>query len=368
MFTRKTTAQALSVLAATALLSTSGSAASSAETGATHDELLGNHTVAAEVTDEVLALIPQGMARNAMITENQVVRATEQYWSDDRMAAAKPMKATAADTPVSITADIDSVSVDEEVSIQRQKVVSEPANATYKLYPINPMPRNFWVNGKLFLTDSDGNDYTCSASAVNSTSKRLIATSADCLYDWSNDEYYKNVTFKGGYKHRNRPSLSFTASRLGTMKKFRKYGPSVRGNYSDIGFAAMRDNWRGMKVVEAVGGHGMIVGSKNYSTEIDFFAYASNWEGGKVQAHCTRWSSKITRTEDGRNYNFMKLPGCNFGSGSLGGPYLTRYRDTDGKGYLVAVNSFGETGEGNYDAAPLFRKSVEDKYDWVNEK
>lgn len=373
MKTRKTKVATVSTLAAALVLSLASSPAVSSEHEAPVDELLGEERVAAQVTEDVLDLLPRG--RSTFFSEKNIARATEQYWSQERMDAAKPMGSTpeanhetAEVGPEFLPGEETDTTTNEDVSVTSgERVVSHPVTATKKLRPINPMPRKDWVNGKLFMTDVNGQDWVCSASAVNSSSKRMIATAAHCLYSFELGEYHKNVVFKGGYKKRNRPSLSFTASYFGTLSGYRNNGDTIRGFWSDIGFAYMRTNWRGMKVVDAVGGHGMVVGSKDYTQRIRVMGYPSNYAGGNLQRTCVRNSSKYSRTVNRKTYNFIKLEGCNFAGGSSGSPYLVDYNKDNGKGYITAVNSWGPAEYDTFSAAPLFRKSAEKKYNWVNE-
>lgn len=364
---------ALSTVAATLSLTLVTTPAASHDHDQIEDELLGEGHVTAQVSDEVLDLLPTH--RNTFITDDHVSRALDNYWTQERMDAATPMNATdvspgdAGSVGPETLPNEESLALnaDDEVA-SAERIVTHPVSATKKLYPINPMPRKDWVNGKLFFTTPGGVDTVCSASAVNSSSKRMIATAAHCLFDEDHDEYNRNVVFKGGYKKRNRPSLSFEAWRLGTLSGYRNNGGNTRGFWSDIGFAAMKTNWRGMKVVEAVGGHGMVVGSKDYTQRIRFIGYPTNYARGKVQRTCVRNSTKLTEKYNGKKYNFLKLSGCNFSGGSSGGPYLVDYDKESGKGYITAVHSWSHKKYDTFEAAPLFRKSAENKYDWVNEK
>jgi len=55
-------------------------------------------------------------------------------------------------------------------------------------------------NGKVFFRNAtDGKLYVCSASAVNSHSRRLIATAGHCVHDGKDGTWHENWFFYPNY-------------------------------------------------------------------------------------------------------------------------------------------------------------------------
>ncbi|MGW0557796.1 trypsin-like peptidase domain-containing protein [Streptomyces sp. NPDC002926] len=188
--------------------------------------------------------------------------------------------------------------------------------------------------GKVFFTNpSNGLNYTCSASALNSASKQMLITAGHCVHGGSGGTWMTNWTYAPRYRSGARPFGTFSA------KQFRTFNSWISS--SDLGRdVAMVTTWplNGNKIVNVTGGHGL---SWNYSRTqaMTVMGYPGNRDGGELQWACTGTTRAVS---DGR----IELQ-CDFGGGSSGGPWLREFNDSNGLGYVNGAMSTLATGGWN---------------------
>lgn len=316
------------------------------------------------VTDEVYALLPRG-GRGA-ITESDIARATEEFWTEERMDAAEA-ETPAAPEPIRESSTL-SHDVTPKVTVRHKRVVSHPVAPTETLFTANRLPRKQWVNGRLYSVNSKNELRTCSASAVNSPSKQLISTAAHCVYDFPARKYKKNIVFRAGFNGRDMVPLKFSVKKAGTLPGFRRHGPTTQGHWSDVAFAKTRTNWGGKKVVEAVGGHGMVLPYSDETYKVSIFGYPNNIRSGAYQSTCHNSATPLdVEDKKGRLWRYALVEGCGFGEGSSGSPLLVDYDKQTGRGYIAAIVSHGpEEGYPTWLRGLHFRNDAYKKYKWVD--
>ncbi|MEV7418220.1 trypsin-like peptidase domain-containing protein [Streptomyces sp. NPDC089919] len=199
--------------------------------------------------------------------------------------------------------------------------------------PAAAAPRSILVNesaavGKVFFRDpSDGLNYVCSASALNSDSKQLLITAGHCVHEGRGGTWMQNWTYVPRYRSGARPLGTFAA------KQFRAFNSWMSD--SDLNRdVAMVTTWplNGNKVVNVTGGHGL---SWNYSRNqaVTVLGYPGNNAGGEIQWWCQGTTQQVS-VFDGK----IQIK-CNFGGGSSGGPWLREYNDANGLGAVNGVTS-----------------------------
>lgn len=309
--------------------------------------------VRAPVSDNVLAkALPNGRTGQAAAADLSKWGGDPRvsaYWTPQRMEHAIP-----ADTPQSTAAMQGELRKLQDSSAKSPGgILSEPVAATdRRITPQTAPPvTNFSVTaGKVFFhNQTDGNDYICSGSAVNSDSKRLVITAGHCVYGGPGNQWHTNWEFIPDYYQGSAPYGTFQAAVLRTYDDWINYGETGRGFNSDVGFATTYSNASGQLLVNAVGGNGtQWGGSTNF--DADIFGYPGNLNNGEIMWAC--WGTTGTQSIDG--YNFSSISGCNFGGGSSGGPWLASYSNSTGLGYVHSITSNGPVGSTAYINGPYF--------------
>jgi V8-like Glu-specific endopeptidase len=286
------------------------------------------------------------------------------YWTDERMANAIPVDTPEADDAVSV--EIEKLRGDA-IGGSGPEVVSDPAAAAeVASTEAAPPVTNFsHTNGKVFFRNADdGKPYVCSGAAVNSGSKRLVATAGHCVHGGPGGKWHQNWVFVPGYHNQARPQGTFRAKTLRTLAGWINFGETGRGFNSDVAFVTTyASDTTGDRVVDAVGGHGLITGGNEYVFDVSIFGYPVNLNNGQIMWAC--WGRTGIRVLG--EYLFPTISGCNFGGGSSGGPWLKNYSNSSGLGYLKTVTSWGPTGSTAHINGPFFRSAVRDLYNAANE-
>jgi V8-like Glu-specific endopeptidase len=278
------------------------------------------------------------------------------YWTPKRMKQAKPLDAPG-----------DKKIIDRAV---RAAIKQLPTKATKPVAPSKlsnsaqkapPPVTNFSVtNGKLFIGGLGSNSW-CSASAINSPSKRLVVTAGHCVHSGKGGTWRANLVFAPGYNAylaNPYPRGAFQAYRLRTFNAWASNSDLNR----DVAFITTYQNAAGQRVVDAVGGHGFVY---NGGTEFDvtIFGYPSNRDNGRRMSAC--WGV----AKDSSWFDNKSKIACNFGPGSSGGPWLWSYSNATGQGYVRSVMSTIDGAGVN--RGPYFDTAVRDmknnaNNDWPN--
>lgn len=279
-----------------------------------------------------------------------------EYWTQDRMDAAVPLELA---VPPSVI-DTPSGPADSPGG-SPGAVVVEPVPATASPGdPVRPeavtrFPRT--VGKVFFRSAADGRNYVCSASALNSGSKRLVATAGHCVHGGRGGTWHRDWMFVPEYRSGVKPDGYFTARTLRTFVDWINFGESGRGLASDVALVTTNSGSSGGLIVDRVGGNGLVVGgSREFTTDI--FGYPVNLDRGERMWACTGTSG--SRNADG--YLFPSISGCRFGGGSSGGPWTYGYSNATGLGYLRSVTSFGPRTGTEFIAGPYFDARVRSLY------
>lgn len=219
------------------------------------------------------------------------------------------------------------------------------------------------VNGKVFFRDKGmDHDSKCSASAVNTPKKTVVITAGHCVLSAQTKAWVKNWVFVPGYHDGQAPYGKFAAVRMRTTPTWIKYNFGSMGTGGDIALVETAPNAAGKKVVETVGGHGLMLGGK-----LDYHAlmvgYPTRLQRGEKVSFCDKdtgqyvWESK----------KFPILSGCNFGVGGSGGPWLSHYSKASGVGYVRGVSSFGPDDDA-FMGSPYFSDQLKALYAQVESK
>jgi len=248
------------------------------------------------------------------------------YWTPERMKAAKPLDAPGDAVWVENTA--------RAIASKTPTVVTKPVAATVATKEIaapDPVTNFSITNGKLFIGGYESGSW-CSASAVATSSKRVLITAGHCVHSGQGGDWLSNLVFVPKYNAFNAdhdPVGRFQAYRLRTFNEWMNNSNLNR----DVGWVTTFSggDWN-TTVVDTVGGHGL---AYNGGTEFDvsIFGYPSNRDGGDRM-----WACWGTAVDNSILDNRSKIT-CNFGGGSSGGPWIWNYSNANGLGHVRSVMS-----------------------------
>lgn len=331
IFTRRSMIGAFSglTLVASILVAVPANAESAAKT----DSIVGTSAV---VWDE-------SARAERKVSAAEAQRIVNEYWTPERIAAAKPAVATAGPR-----------NTDGKTDATTSAPAGKAANGSAPAAPTvtgGPSTQDAWFSyttGKIYFVDPRNNGgYQCSGSAVNSASKSLVVTAGHCaVVGGGNGQVMRNWVFIPGYQNGSEPRGRFAAYWFHYST-----GWSVRNDWQrDFAWVVTYANSSGQRVVNAAGGHGFRYNG-SYSRYVHVAGYPGNRDNGQVQWYC--WGT----TDRWPGANAYRL-GCNFGGGASGGPWLEDYQP-NGLGYVISATQGLLDG---YNSGPYYDSHVNDVY------
>ncbi|MCC3651940.1 hypothetical protein LIX60_10760 [Streptomyces sp. S07_1.15] len=275
----------------------------------------------------------------ARINSADTAEELERYWTPERMRNAIPVSVEGtAQRAGGVTGD-----------------TSEgPARSTPSAPPrkdmVRPTITETAVAGKVFFTKpSDGKDYVCSASALNSSSKQMAITAGHCVHEGNGGDWMRNWAYVPRYRDGNRPFGTFAA------KQYRAFNGWINDGSFDWD-VAMVTTWplNSRKLVNVTGGNGL---SYNYSREqaVTVNGYPGDRDNGQRQWYCQGTTQRVG-VLDGR----IQLR-CDFGGGSSGGPWMRQFDESSGLGYTNGVTS--TINSEGWNRSSYFGDSVKQMFD-----
>jgi hypothetical protein len=261
-----------------------------------------------------------------MLSAAQAAPIITAYWTPARMAAA-------IKDPVSMPPpSADALAAVAEPTAKPQRVASAaaPAGAGVR---INVVFTN--TDGRVFFHDpSDNTDHACSGGAVNSGKKRLAWTAGHCVHGGPGKTWMTNWAYYPGYQ--------FGAGSAGVFPAYQLWGQSGwfnnGDNHYDYGVGITQTNASGAKLVNAVGGNGLIINPGRPA--VTAIAYPVNFNNGEQQAFCQGTLSRRSIFNSDQQLN------CDLRFGASGGPWLQNYGST-GQGDMVSNQSYSLNSDGS---------------------
>jgi steroid delta-isomerase-like uncharacterized protein len=282
-------------------------------------------------------------------------KAIKEYWTPRRMRQAEPLDVTPTRREVARAARAGATS-----AAQRGDAGTVPptkgagAIATELKVPManrvrNPSRYPYRTQGKVFFTWRGG-DYVCSATTVNTPTKRVIFTAGHCIIDEGSRS--SRFAFVPGYRNGSRPYGTFVATRLFWIQAWGRHG-----NFSYDVAAAVLGGSR--KVGQVVGTRGI---KWNLPRQQNFVSYgypAGLPYNGEQLYNCPSPYRGQDRTTSPPRTQWIT---CDMTGGSSGGGWIVRGE------YLNSVNSYGYVIEPNRMYGPYFGSAVRRRYNQVKNK
>lgn len=239
------------------------------------------------------------------------------YWTRQRMLAATPVTPPVAD----------------------QKPVVAPTStgpaghvAGALATGIHPDSGIFNMTGRIFFTEDDGTNHSCTGSIVNSNGKDLVFTAGHCVHgQGSSHTWWTNWVFVPGYSQGNAPHGYWYENQFWSMTGWTQDG----NRYYDVGIAIMATDANGNHIANVLGGQG-IEWNYGYSQSVYDFGYPADPPyDGSTMYYCTG-----TTYPDITNLGTFPRLDCGMNGGASGGPWLTGYSDSNYWATLYTVNSW----------------------------
>ena len=193
--------------------------------------------------------------------------------------------------------------------------------------------------GKVFFTDtSDGLNYVCSATIVNSEGKDSVWTAGHCVHGGQGRNWHANWVFVPSYSNGWAPYGYWSARQLWTTANWANSSDLA----SDMGVAIMNTNF-GWRIVDYLGGQG-ITWNQSKRIGVTAFGYpaASPFNGE------TLWACGGTTFPE---WEFLWWSAetlglsCDMTGGSSGGGWLAFFNGSSG--YLNGNNSYKYNNDPN---------------------
>lgn len=203
------------------------------------------------------------------------------------------------------------------------------------------------TTGRVFLT-MDGVDFVCSASTVKSASKDLVVTAGHCVKD-GKGAWAGNWTFVPGYEPGGgKPYGSYTARRMFVAGPWSR---SADDSY-DVGMVALNTS-NGRHVADVVGTQEIAFNSSRGGQVYGFGFPADPPFDGEDLIYC---SGQVRDDPYGQTRDQGLR--CDMTAGSSGGPWLSSFDVTTGRGRLTSVSSFKYSNDRGTMYGPYFGDSA----------
>jgi V8-like Glu-specific endopeptidase len=245
------------------------------------------------------------------------------YWTPARMRSALPLDQPRGDQPLALPSFAQ---------------VAEPTALPYA------------VNGRLFVRQGRERGY-CSATAIDSPSRKLVLTAAHCVnsgprFPNGDNAWSSFLQFVPAYSGTTAPFGAFIAHRRSVFA-LRQWVEFGNPNF-DVGAVVMGPNAEGVNVADAVGGGAAIATDLSRRQDFQTFGYP-----GKV-----RWMQGCDSPYVGDDASTYRIPGpptiairCHWAPGASGGGWLIE----DGTA-INGVTSYGQRRDRLHTFSPYFSK------------
>ncbi|SEG97939.1 V8-like Glu-specific endopeptidase [Nonomuraea solani] len=282
-------------------------------------------------------------------------RTVSSYWTSQRMLAAQPLSAPPPQRGDRLgrPSQGDPWS-NGNSSVRRSSFGTrgaafsvQPVNAQRSLIPNSPGLQ--WTDGgavvrtlgRVFFTTADGQNSSCSGTAVTSANESVVMTAGHCVK--LNGAAHRNWAFVPAFDDGRRPFGTWVGSRMLTT-------PQWNAN-EDINFdiaAVVVAPLQGRTLTDVVGGQGVAF---NQARQRQMFAFgypaADPFDGSEL-IYCSgrTFNDPIMTQDQGLR--------CNMTGGSSGGGWFLNFNEGTGQGMLNSVNSFTYNNAPNFMFGPFF--------------
>jgi len=295
---------------------------------------------------------PAAVVSNSEAASAVHAKKVKTYWTPRRMRHATPLTAMPSRRDVAKAAAA-APAIDARGKVQTVPPTRGRADNPLTKVPManlisNPSVYPYRTQGKVFFK-SGGGSYVCSATVVNTPTKRVVFTAGHCVVD--EDVWSTNFAFVPGYKNGSKPYGTFVAA---NDSLYSLQGWATAGNYSYDMAAAVLGGTR--KVAEIVGSRGI---KFNLARQQNFvsFGYPAGlpFNGQQLYSCPSPYKGQDPTTTNPRT----QWINCNMTGGSSGGGWIVQGQ------YLNSVNSYGYNTQPGRMYGPYFGTGAQNLYNGV---
>lgn len=255
------------------------------------------------------------------------------YWTPERMRAARPLAApartagaaTSAPTPYAAGERVD-VAPAPSIKGWTRLIPYDTSTAAQKQWKSGGLIAK--TAGKVFGTGGNGRDFVASGTVVNSADGDVIVTVAHAMMD-EQGRWSSNLIFVPAYKEGTAPYGKFTARTMYIWSGYYKDG--VRRPPLDFGMLVV-NKVNGKTPVQTVGGQGIRFNATTSGTSNLLLGYPNNGNGGQTLQYCS--GASVAPAYD-MKYALL----CDMGGGSSGGPWFQEFNRVTGSGYVISAHA-----------------------------
>lgn len=270
-------------------------------------------------------------------------RDSVQYWTAERMAAARPMPSTEQETTASPHSASSNylASPSHAMTAGPSMVAAHPAASKWTAPGAVPNTVG------MILFSSGRSDMSCSGSSVNSPNGGVISTAGHCCKE-PGGAFHTHWAFLPGHNSNSEAPLGAWPAR----QLFTTTGWGLRGSDSGDACFVVVGTRNGQHIADAVGAN-LISFDAPAGIPVHAFGYPGEMGDGETLYYCSGATWTAERTNVGID--------CTMKNGSSGGPYLA---DFDGNhGTVVSVVSHGPSRNSPEEIGPRFDASIKAVYD-----
>ena len=276
-----------------------------------------------------------------------------EYWSPAAMESATPLDPQSVrPSPTTTTTSTTTTSTTDTSTITTTTTSATATDAGTAWSGGGLVAR---TTGRVFFS-LDGNDYSCSASAVDSPDRSTVLTAAHCVETAS--AFSTRWVFVPGYAQGQAPYGVFVATHLAVLPGYRDADGRTTHDDLDVALINVGANAAGQTLVDAVGGQPMSFDPVTGTLRAFGYPGETPYDGSGIVS-CAGAASRDLQTGD------VGLA-CHMTRGASGGPWLADFDPATGKGRLVSVTSYTyEKPVPQVVYGPVFGQAIKGLYDEV---
>ncbi|MFF4841813.1 trypsin-like serine peptidase [Streptomyces collinus] len=276
--------------------------------------------------------------------------AAHRFWTDRRMAAAKPLP---EDRPSARTGT--------------RAPVTNPAGSLARRAGTGPGSSHFGglpMIGRMYVQRGSGS-YFCTASVINSRHHDVVLTAGHCLDSRAGSgslAFVPQWTAATPRPHGIFPVATDLRGRSQVWIDQRYYDRGhTKGAPWDVAFARLGARSDGKQAQDVVGGNTLVTGRGYAFPRIRLVGYPNT---DRQPLTCTNSTTRFTPT-DGAPGSYLKIACNDYRSGTSGSPFLANFDARTGRGDVVGSIGGWKTGGPTADVSysPNFGSDVQRLYD-----